>query len=207
MRNLKSSLWLFPLLTPCFFACKGSQDWASRFELNPLSEGVIKLRGSPDCSRWIPLQWVSSIPIPFRDQSGQGFKLLFYPTTVEAGTPSIALTPTVAGFFTQGPNPIERCEKLPIKTLETLGRAVPPGFSSLRALDQEKTMTYEALEAVAPLYFQKSPLSPEEVKKLGGFANHFKALAEPGLWPYYYRLNPDFWEWLRKEAGKSIPAA
>ena len=34
----------------------------------------------------------------------------------------------------------------------------------------------------------------------------FKMNAEPSLLPYYYRLNPAFWEWLRVTAGDSIPA-
>jgi hypothetical protein len=32
-------------------------------------------------------------------------------------------------------------------------------------------------------------------------------MAEPALLPDYYRLNPEFWEWVRAAAGRSIPKA
>ena len=44
-----------------------------------------------------------------------------------------------------------------------------------------------------------------DVDKLAAYVEAIRTLVVPAMLPYYYRQNPGFWEWLRKEGGQSIP--
>jgi hypothetical protein len=60
-------------------------------------------------------------------------------------------------------------------------------------------------ENVAALYAAGQPLSGVQAAQAQVYGQTFRKMAEPALAAYYYRLNPDFWEWLRRQGAPSLP--
>lgn len=193
---------LLPLLA-CLAGCKGSAYWQDRLDANPLHKRAQDLRAGSSCSGLVPLEFGATFPVPVRDGAHGHFEVLFFPAAVAPGSYTV-MTPTVQGWFSAGSAAGDRCEKLDVRDAQALGPALPKPLSMAGYYRTSLTL-FEGLERAAALYFKGGPLAEGDREALKDFEGACEALAGPGLVVHYYRLSPDFWEWLRKESGRSLP--
>jgi hypothetical protein len=185
-------------------ACEGSGVWIDRLQADPLYRRASDLRKSPACAALVPMEYGRTIPVPVRDNGRDLFRVLYYPT-VKAPHESMVISPAFEGRFSADDADVGNCPALAAAEFPTkLGPAVPPGMSMTR-LTRTEVALFESLERVAALYFKGDPAQAKDKQALADFLDAFQTISEPGLTGYYYRLNPDFWEWLRREGGRSIP--
>ncbi len=176
-----------------------------RLDATKLSQAENKLRFNSSCAHVIPEEFARSIPIPFKikRRGEMGFKILFYPAEMESASPSMAASPFVEGIFSLDGSVADHC----VTTADQKGGVL--GRSDLNRLSmvsyyRGKSLLYENLEIISPLYFADSSLQAENLKNINAFVREFKRVSEPALWPDYYRLSPDFWNWL-KQNGQTLP--
>jgi len=181
-------------------ACGGSVDWVERLQADPLYQRAEKVRESASCASLVPMEFGRSLPVPVREGNG-GFKVLFYPL-VSSPSKAEVLTPAVEAVFARSPG-TDRCARIGSGTPKPLGPAVPAGLS-MRGYYRAQTRLFSSLDRAAALYLEEGSPAASDKAVLADFLDAFQSLAEPGLLPDYYRLNPDFWEWLRREIGRSI---
>ncbi|MDE2143492.1 MAG: hypothetical protein KGJ84_13885 [Elusimicrobia bacterium] len=182
-------------------ACKGASYWSDQVQADPLYQRSGKVRTGAACGKLVPMEFGQTVPIPVRD----GFKVLFYPTNTSPGRSEVQ-EPMFEGFFARDGAAPDRCAKVAGAGSASRGPAVRPGVSQSEYY-REEAQLYAALDKTAEMYVKGDPLSPESKKSLTDFLDAFAVIGEPGLTAEYYRASPDFWEWLRKEAGRSIPKA
>jgi hypothetical protein len=183
-------------------ACKGTDYWTARLKSDPLYRRSEKVRDSASCSALIPMEFGRSFPVPVRDGRPR-FEVLFYPLIVSPGK-SEAMTPVFEAHFARDTAEADVCASRPAAAPRSLGAPVPAGLS-MKAYYGADAALYASLDKTAELYFAGGAKTPADKAILGDFVGAFTTLAEPGLLPDYYRVNPDFWEWLRRETGRSIP--
>lgn len=170
-----------------------------------LEETIRAARVAGACAGVVAGEWPQGFPVP---AEGPGrFKVFFYPMTPTPGEPVIDAPAAEALVDLEAGKGVS-CEAVPGPRKELPGRRWPAsldevGAFPLRALIQK---LHDRTEAAGAAYAARSS-SPEGVAAAKDFVRLFKMTAEPALLPYYYRLNPAFWEWLRSTAGDSIPAA
>jgi hypothetical protein len=182
-------------------ACQGAGNWQAKLDAEPLYQRANALRQSPSCRRLVYLEYGHSFPVPSRGSEDR-FSVLFYPIIVAPGK-SVVVTPAVIGSFAPRAGD-ETCVALSTANLRALGPAVPSGISGVRYY-QVAFALYSSLPRVARLYRKGLKLGSAERKDVQALADAFLGLAEPPLLAEYYRLNPEFWEWLRQNAGRSLP--
>lgn len=140
-----------------------------------------------------------SLPVPARVG---GYAVLLYPALISPSK-SEALTPQYrADFGGDGPNAAARCVKIASGAALSLGPAVPPGVSNRDYYAAEASL-FAALPNISERY-RRGPPAAADRTDASAYFNAFQRIAEPGLAPYYYRLNPEFWEWLRAAGGRSL---
>jgi len=159
-----------------------------------------QLRASAGCAALVPMEFGQMLPVPTK--SSGSFSVLFYPLE-SSPTHVEALTPVVEGIFGSGQE-ADSCAKIPAVKLRALGPPVPPGLSNADYYRQQECV-FSTLGLVADAYWRGGEPNSAEKKQIVEFIRAFSAAAEPPLLPYYYRLNPDFWGWVEKQAGYSIP--
>lgn len=184
-------------------ACKGSVDWVAKLQADPLYQRAEKLRDAPSCSKTVPMEFGRSFPVPLPGLDGK-FQVLYYPTVTSPGKSEV-MSPRFAGTFTRGDAAADACSALPAELgrPSSHGPAVPAGVSMKEYYRAEATL-FASLDKASALYAKGGAPSAEDKKALGDFMEAFTTLAEPGLKADYYRVNPDFWEWLRREGGRSL---
>jgi len=175
-------------------------DWVARLHSEPMYRRANQLRASASCAALVPTEFGQMLPVPMKS-SGR-FAVLFYPLASLPGHVE-ALTPVVKGIFGSGQE-ADSCAKISAVKLRALGPPVPPVLSNADYYRQQER-AFSTLGLVADAYWRGGEPSPAGKKQVVEFARAFSAAAEPPLLPYYYRLNPDFWSWLEKQAGYSIP--
>lgn len=181
-------------------ACRGASAWQARLQAEPLYQRSQKLRESAACAKLVPMEFGETLPVPVE---GGRFKVLFYPLFAAPGK-SEALSPAFEGAFAPGDAGRDVCAPLKENAPSSRGPAVPAGTSQTAYYRAEASF-YASLAGAAELYAKGASAQDADKRKLGEFVDSFLAIAEPGLLPDYYRVNPGFWEWLRREAGRSIP--
>ena len=189
-------------LAAALSACKGADYWTERLDADPLYRSAKAVRQAPGCLSAVPMEFGQTFPIPVREGERELFEILFYPANSSPGECTLA-TPIFAARFEPGSPDSARCVRLSTAPVESLGRCAPGGLSQRRYYRTAYRL-FDSLESTAGLYFKGRPPGPESRKSLAEYAEAFEAIAEPGLLPFYYRRNPDFWEWLRRETGRSI---
>ncbi len=197
----KNSLFAVALLA-ALSSCQDSGKWMDRLDADPLHARADATRRAAGCAN-MALELGRSLPVP--EHGGTSLAVLYYPSKSEPGR-SIVLTPTVKAVFALEGAAGERCAALPKSPSKELGAAAPDGLS-MTAYYRDQLAVYQALPATAALYGKGGTPDAEGLKSLKSFAASFQAVAEPGLRGDYYRLNPEFWEWLRSAAGSSLPKA
>jgi hypothetical protein len=183
-------------------ACKGTDYWLDQVRADPLYQRAEKVVISPSCSGLVPMEFGRSFPVPVRDAQKQ-FEILFYPLSVAPGKSEV-FSPVFEAHFARDTAAADVCLRLPKAEARSLGAAVPAGLSNKAYYRAEATL-FASLDRTAAVYFAGGASAPADKAALGEFIDAFLTLAEPGLRPDYYRINPDFWEWLRRETGRSIP--
>ena len=186
-----------------FAGCKGSAYWSDRLDAEPLYQRARALRQSPTCLKLVPLEFGDTYPVPVRDAARGHFEVLFYPVNARPSKCTLA-TPLFSGRFESAAPAADRCVRLAQGEVDSLGPCRPGGLSMAGTFKAEARL-FQTLDRGAALYLKGEVPSPRDRRALGDFVDSFHALAEPGLLPFYYRQNPDFWEWLRQQAGRSIP--
>ena len=88
---------------------------------------------------------------------------------------------------------------------KNLGERLTPeadrlGISSFTA---KRSEFYRVLAKTANLYFAGAA-NKEAQKVANDFMDKFLFISEPGLKQFYYRLNPNFWNWLEKLTGRKL---
>ncbi len=182
-------------------ACaRPKEDWVGRVQADALYRRADAVRESASCAKVLPTEFGRTLPVPER---GASYAVLYYPATVTPDR-SDAFTPRLrADFDPAAPSSADRCVAFEGGRSRDLGPAVPAGVSN-DAYYRAEAKVFESLPRVAALYRSGSS-SPSDRAQLNAYFDAFSTIAEPGLAPYYYRLNPDFWEWLRARGGRSLP--
>jgi hypothetical protein len=200
--KIKRTLLL--LAAAALAACEGSSYWSGRLRANTLYQRTNALKISGPCAALVPLEYEYTFPVPL-DPSEKTLEVLFYAQTPERYAPRYEIvTPQYAAVFNLDTTSEDRCFALHPERLDELGPATPPPYFKT-AYARRTFQTYDSLQKTCALYFGRQALEPKDRKILGEFADSFQKVAEPVLLPRYYRINPDFWEWLRREGGRSIP--
>jgi hypothetical protein len=190
-------------LAACLAACKGSSYWQERLAASGLHQRAQQVRHCADCLKSVPIEFGETYPVPVRDAQRGHFQVLYFPARFSPSHCTMA-SPVFAGEFSLDAAAADRCFNLQPKTIEPLGSCMPSGLSMTKVSRAEARL-FESLDPAAALYFKGSPVGPQERKLLTDYIEAVETLVVPAMLPYYYRQNPDFWEWLRKEGGKSIP--
>jgi hypothetical protein len=191
-----------------FWACSKPAEKPVRRSTEPaaLQVAVALSRAAAPCDEDIPSGWAASLPVPAGKDSIGSYHVLFYP--VQGSGMS---GPGVQAAIRVGLQGGSVCKKLPGRPKELSKTRWPAQAASLPApeFEQKLRSVHMQTEKVALLYYwtRKSPLGPKDVARLKRYVESFVGMAEPALLKDYYRLNPDFWEWLRGAAGVSIAKA
>jgi len=156
------------------------------------------------CDRVIPEEWPHSLPVPTGAAQGTEFKIFFYPLG-RPRSPDFVNAPLGQAVLNSDGS-ISSCKRLPGRK-KGLAAARWPKATDKLSVDEllaDLDRLYAATEEVAVLYSAKAPIPEAAKKTLQDYRRRFLALAEPALLPYYYRLNPAFWDWLGKSGAPTL---
>ena len=192
------------LLGACIILLAGSGLWACRKAKplsNPLKNSVQAVASRAPCDSIIPMEWAHSFPVPTGRAQGREFRVFFYPLG-QPGTPGFVKSPMgEATLIMDGA--ISSCSRFPGEPKGLAAQRWPAALSKIGMGEFSRKLDgfYGAAEKAAALYAAKPPASDETRKIIQEYRRWFNELAEPALLPYYYQLNPDFWEWLDASAA------
>lgn len=172
-----------------------------------LQETIRGSRVVGPCAAVVAGEWPAGFPVPAEAPGGRRFKIFFYPMTGTPGAPKFA-SPAAEALLDIDMGKAASCALTPETPKELTGDRWPAALEGVGAFPHHALIEklYDRTEAVAAVYASKAP-TPAGVETAKDYIRLFKLNAEPPLLPYYYRLNPAFWEWLRAAAGDSIPPA
>jgi hypothetical protein len=203
---MKRGAWTFALaLAAAVSGCDKTSKYKAELEALPLHQSVGDAIHSPACSRLIKPEHAPTLPVPALVQGKGTYLVGFYAMMGDLNAQQVGGL-EFAAAYPPGRGLDAMCNLLSVKKGESLGRRLAEGRSDL-ALLQAQAQYYRLLEMVAPAYFESRAASASEKQAAKELVSAFQQSAEPGLIPAYYKLSPDFWEYLRKEAGASIPKA
>ena len=176
-----------------------------------LQKSFERLPRAPACAAQLPMEWVSTWPVPTGAEEGRQFVALFYSLdrSLEGadGLPRIRVTVPrgQAVFNSQGA--VASCEIRRSLAAALPGERYPPAAMRLEEdqFDEAVAKFMRLTETMAGYYARRA--SKPDAYVIAAYWTHFEQFAEPALWPYYYKANPEYWEWLREINGKSIPPA
>jgi hypothetical protein len=176
--------------------------------LGSLAQAFEGLQRAPLCSQNLPMDWVSTWPVPLA-APGQ-YAVLFYALDRKAqdnsGLPRVRPTEPRghAVFDTSGK--VTECGSNPVDLVPLESERYPPEAMDLEedAFDAATAKLLQLSDAVGAAYQRKAAV---DKKTLAAYWSQFQLLGEPAMRPDYYKLNPAFWEWLRRENGASLPPA
>ena len=164
--------------------------------------------GGP-CGSVVAMEWPASRPVPLDGTNGRRFKIFFYPlSSVPGSSPRLASPAAEAVVDADAGAPVE-CRALSgIPRDLTAARWSPEAMNMSVAAFQAKAADLDQLtEDVSAVYAARRPPTAADAQLTRRYLAAFEQMAEPPFLPYYYRLNPAFWEWLRVVAGRSIEKA
>lgn len=168
----------------------------------PLQTAVESASSMPPCRSVIAVEWAHGWPVPASDGIKR-FKIFYYPLTGTPTTGPQVYTPTGEAVLDAAAGKPISCMELSETPRKLSGPRWPAAVEAadMRKFDQMSASLYARTESIAAAFQAK--LADKKLAK--EYLSVFQSMAEPSLLPYYYRLNPDFWEWLRKTANASIP--
>lgn len=177
----------------------------------PVSLGAAlkKVPRSPLCAQSLPSDWVSSWPVPTGRADGAEYAVLYYGLDRRAldasGLPTIRVTrPRGSAVFTTD-GKVSACAAAAGDPAEPL-----KGERYREAVMRMEEEQYDRASAKLLALTEKAAAAYATKKAdkavLAAYWEQFRLMAEPALWPDYYKLQPAFWEWLAREHGESLPA-
>jgi hypothetical protein len=174
-----------------------------------LKAAVQEAKSLPPCSSTVAGEWPASWPVPVDDQKALRFKILFYPLAGSPGSEPELSSPAGEAILDAGTGKPLSCLRWPgsPKTLSSQRWPAAAESLSMKEFSTRQDALYDKTQAVAFLYNTGRGAAPADAGPAKDYLRDFKFMAEPDLLPYYYRMNPAFWEWLRRVAGDSIPKA
>ncbi len=181
----------------------GNQKFVSR-----LGETIRGVHAGGPCSTVVAMEWPDGFPVPAEASQARLFKIFFYPMSSVPGEPAYS-SPAAEALLDIETGKVMTCELTAEKPKKLTGNRWPAALKGVGAfpMDALAKKLHARTEAVAAVYGSAGAPTPAGVETAKDYIRLFKMNAEPSLLPYYYRLNPAFWEWLRVTAGDSIPAA
>ncbi len=197
------------LLLAAASACSSCRRAAPPLAPGALKTAVQSAKAQPPCSTVIPDEWAYSWPVPLADPEASRFTVLYYPVTGHPGAPPTVWSPAGEGVVDARSGKPVSCALLPGAPKELSRRRWPAASEAwdIKTFRAREGLVFEKTQEIAAIYDARRQLRPADVDSAKSYFEAFSSLAEPDLLPYYYRMNPDFWEWLRSAAGVSIPKA
>ncbi len=167
-----------------------------------LKRSVELVKTLPLCAATIPNRWASSWPVPTGGKQGNEFKVLFF-TVDQDGTGIRLNTPMGEAVLDAETREATACSarKGEHKALSSRRFGAKASAFGLDEFDSQADLLFDRIEKAGALYAARG----HDQTLLEDFVSRFNVLAEPDLLPYSYRINPEFWEWVRSETGRSIP--
>jgi len=175
----------------------------------PLADLVRGARFDVSCRRLVAAEWPASLPVPLDSASGRRFGIFFYPLPSEPRSPLHLIAPTAEAVVDAALGATVECRVATAAPRELAGPRWTPEAAALDAdAFDAKVAELDALaESVASVYAARRAPTAADADLARRYLALFELMAEPPYRADYYRLNPDFWEWLRAAAGRSIPRA
>lgn len=212
MRNSISVFTALVLLSGCLGQTPGKEPDLS-FS-GPFEKVVSLVRALPPCDTVIGMSWGQTFPVPVDDGQGTRVRVYFYPITGKGGQANQIYNPVAEAVVEIEKGAAVVCGDVSF-TPKKVGDIPAPDPNrkpeALFSLVKKQQELYRRTEAVIPAYYARKTreASPADKALASAFLESFEGVVKPerGLLPYYYQANPDFWEWIRKAAGRSIPAA
>lgn len=191
-------------LAAVFAACEGAAPWTEKLQANELYKRTNGLKVNGPCALLVPLEYNFTFPIPL-DAGARTIEVLYYAKTPGRYAPKhTIMTPQFAGILSWEDPAKDRCVALHPQPFRELQPPISSPYLKT-AYARRLFQAFDRLQKTSMLYFGRQALNPDDRKVLEEFAISFPEVAEPALLSHYYRVNPDFWEWLRQETGRSIP--
>ena len=172
-----------------------------------LREAVRAAKDIPPCASIIPVEWPATWPVPTGGKLGREFKVLFYPMALREGGREIDAPLGEALLDADAAAGAASCRRLPGEAERLSEQRWPAALSGV-GMDEFESRADRLdswTEDVAALYAAKKPLSVEQAAKVKAYGRAFREMAEPALLEYYYRMNPDFWDWLKAAGAATVP--
>lgn len=196
------------LLAVALLALQTSCSRKTEVETAPppgLKRVVETLYAKQPCAAVIPEHWSPSWPVPTGAKRGGEFKLLYYPVARKGRGLELS-APLGEAVFASADGSVTSCERLPGADRRLPGRHISEKASrySPDELRRRSDRLYALSEAAAELFSRGGPPAPEDKSVLREYGLLFLDLAEPPLLPYYYSLQPEFWDWLRASGAPSL---
>jgi len=167
------------------------------------------VRWSDSCRRIVPLEAGRSFPLPGLT-GGKPLFRVFYFALADAGRPRLhphtaRVRPPAYMAWWAADGGESGCAPwrpdVPPPGDDT-GPLLSPEAARLSAREREaeRMLLYKSLEKAAVHYFadRRDDRAMAEVRD---FLRRFDLLSEPGLAPYYYRLAPNFWDWIERSGA------
>lgn len=193
---------LFILCALLWLAC------AKKITQNDELQSALAIAHSTEpCSTIIPMNWAPSIPIPADKRSATRFAIFFYPLPDRMGDQWMG-GPSGHALIDLNADQAISCarDSTSLKKLD-LRKRFSPGADRLNVqeLTDKRAELDLNLEQLAWLYTSTQTLNVQGLAQLKSFGELFSLLAEPPFLPFYYRLNPDFWIWAKKNGAQLPP--
>ena len=188
-----------PLCLVSLWGCSNSMGWDDKLQQLPLHDWVRQAEFASGCR--FPMEYGRTLPIP---KPPSDFVIQYYPVARDhPSKPWTVFTPVFSQELSAKDGKAAACKSMGRpEDSRPLGKFTP--LEDKVSARQTYTL-WNALDRISVLYFSRAHLSPEDSRMAVNLVEEFQKQAEPGFLPIYYKMNPDFWEWLRNESGSSIP--
>lgn len=188
-------------LAAALCSCSGKKE-----EKTPprLKRAVETLYLKQPCARVIPEHWSPSWPVPAASKKDGDFRLMYYPVERRDGRLMIGVPQGRALFSANGA--VAECVREPGKA-RMLAPLKTSAKASGRTREENKARRdrlYELSDEAGKLFSSRKPPTAEQKALLREYGQLFTELADPPLLPYYYGLEPGFWDWLKAAGAPSI---
>lgn len=182
------------------------------YRYSALETTVKNARYSAGCEKIVPMQDIAGYPIPIKTAKGEEIYQLFYfslypsyPAQAPGQEPQLLAPGIIAELHNDGS---VVCAPMTISG-ETAQKNYGPRYTaeagklSIGTLDSKRSDLFFATEKAAKMYFAGKD-GGEAREAAGDFFDQFTYLYEPGFQQFYYELNPDFWQWIKKLTNMNL---
>ncbi len=185
------------------FLCACGGGGSRQSSLSAAYDGVMR---SPLCSQNVPSDWVTSWPVP-TGKPGE-YSVFLYALDRSAldasGVPRIrVMEPRGQATFTLD-GKVSACDSHPVDLKALEGERYGENAMGMEEdeFDDASRKLLSLTESAGEAFARRAHA---DKRRLTDFWRQFQLLAEPPLLADYYRADPAFWEWLRRENGESLP--